>query len=92
MSEADGGPRANDSEWTVRRVTDGDVATALVLAIADAEETDPRELDFTLGRLLDPDALNQLLQSGAEGTDAVLSLTISGYEARIRPGEVRVRQ
>jgi hypothetical protein len=92
MSEADGGPHANDSEWTVRRVTDGDVATALVLAIAEAQQVDPRELGFSLGRLVDPDAVNRLMESRAEDIDPVLSLTISGYEARIRPGEVRVRR
>jgi hypothetical protein len=92
MSEADQRSHSGDDEWIVRRASDGGVATALVLALAEAEGVDPCNLDFTLGELLDPDALNRLFERTTDETDAVLSLQIAGYEARVRPGVVKVRR
>lgn len=92
MSEADYESHSGDEDWIVRRASDGGVATALVLALAEAEGTDPCNLEFTLGELLDADALNRLFERPTDGTDAVLSLQIAGYEARVRPGAVKVRR
>jgi hypothetical protein len=91
-SEADHGLHSGDGEWTVRQVSEGGVATTLVLAIAEAEGTDPCDLNFTLGDRLDPDALNRLFERSPPDTDAVLSLQVAGYEARVCPGVVKVRR
>lgn len=50
-----------------------DVAARVVTAVADAEELSPMDLDLPLYEVVDPDALERLVES----TDAALEVTFS---------------
>ncbi|WP_232686356.1 HalOD1 output domain-containing protein [Halobacterium zhouii] len=53
---------------------------AVVLAVADARDTDPLDLE-PLNNVIDPDALDRLFQSaGEESTVGELSFTMEGCE------------
>lgn len=59
----------------------------IVEAIADLEEVDPTELDFTLYDYIQPDALDTLVQSGS----VTVTFTITQYKVHItESGTVRI--
>jgi len=84
---------SSSSEYRAYEVRDGDVATTLVLAIADVEGVDPLDLDFTLNDYVDPDALNRLFDGdrAMRSPGAYVQLTVAGRDVRVSAaGEVRV--
>ena len=92
-AEAPTAEPSSSHEYHVYDATDGDVATTLVLAIADVEGVDPLKLDFTLNDYVDPDALNRLFAGGRTmlSPDAFVQLHVAGREVRVSAtGEVRV--
>jgi len=67
--------------------TTTDASTAVVLAVADAANARPQELD-PLYEVVDPDALNHLFDDSADGPIAV-SFEYGGYAVTLRGrGEV----
>lgn len=65
---------------------DNDVVTAVVGAVADAEDASPLELD-PLAKAIDPDALDALVTSlGAERTSVSVSFQYAGYLVTVDGG------
>ncbi|QZP39566.1 HalOD1 output domain-containing protein [Halobaculum magnesiiphilum] len=60
----------------------------IVQKVADKEDMHPTELDCTLGDVVDPDALNQLIESleeNDENSNAVLRFGFCGYTVSVSP-------
>ncbi|WP_161973230.1 HalOD1 output domain-containing protein [Halostella litorea] len=74
-----------------RTAEDGDPSTTVVLAVAEALDTDPLDLSPALYEVIDPDALDSLFESA--GADADLTCQFSGWGCTITVfdgGRVRV--
>lgn len=60
----------------------GNPSEAVVLAVADAKNVDPLELE-PLNSVIDPDALNTLFQSSAERTSSTEKLQFSMADCQV---------
>lgn len=52
-----------------------DMSTTIVLAVADALDTDPIDLSPPLNELIDPDALDTLFESAGDGSDTYFTIS-----------------
>lgn len=52
-----------------------DLSTTIVLAVADALDTDPIDLSPPLYELIDPDALDALFESAGDGSDTYFTIS-----------------
>lgn len=77
-----------DGESLVVRCTGGDVATTLVLAIAEVDGVSPTDLDFVLDDYVDPDALNQVFagERSVGSSDAAVYLRIDDHDVCVHAG------
>lgn len=70
---------------------DEDLSTTIVLAVAEATDTDPLDLSPALFDVVDPDALDSLFDSAAEDTDVALRFREWGCAVTVFDGgRVRV--
>ena len=78
-------PASTIDKSSLFRTHDGDVATTLVLAIAEVECADPTDLGFVLNDYVDPDALNRLFggDRATHSRDTVMHLRIAGRDVTI---------
>lgn len=83
-------------EHRLRHDFDGDrrLSTSVVLAVANALETDPLALDERLYDVIDPDALDRLFDAGSgDGGPRRLSFELAGCSVLVRAdGHVVVRR
>jgi len=64
-------------------------STAVILALAEAEDVDPAELEAVLYERINPDALDALI-AGSE--DVTVELFLAGYHVVVRgTGEIELR-